>query len=44
MRKSSKTGIHYFKFESSRLFQLYQVEQNKRYDYDLFFVISEELI
>lgn len=41
--KVQKTGIHHFKFQSSRLFQLYQVEKNKRYDYDSFFVISENI-
>lgn len=41
MRKSSNTGIHYFKFQSSRLFQLYQVK--KIYDYDSFFVICEDI-
>lgn len=30
--KVKKTGIRYFKFHGSRLFQLYLVEKNKRYD------------
>lgn len=39
--KVPKTGIHYFKFQSSRLFPVYQVE--KKYDYDSFFIISEDI-
>lgn len=41
--KDQKTGIHYFKFQSSRLFRVYQVERNKRYDYNSFFVTSEDI-
>lgn len=41
--KVQKTGINYFKFQSSRLFQVYQVKKKERYDYDSFFVISEDI-
>lgn len=41
--KVQKTKIRYFKFQSSSLFQLYQVGINKRYEYDSFFVISEDI-
>lgn len=40
--KVQKTEIHYFKYQSPSLFQLYQVKENKRYDYDSFFVKSED--